>query len=198
MSVRSQSLNQAGLELVERMADAVEYRDDATGRHVRQVARTATLIASSIGIDDDSARMIGRAAMIHDVGKVAVSDRILLKPARLTADEAQLMRMHVTIGGAILAGSDSQLLRMAEQIALTHHEWWDGTGYAAGLCGEQIPLLGRIVAIADVFDALTHERPYKPAWPVSMAVEEIVDLSGRQFDPELVDAFVALEHDQLV
>ena len=137
------------------------------------------------------------AAPLHDIGKLGVADAILLKSARLSEIELDVMRTHTTVGAAILAGSTSDVLQLAEQIALTHHEWWDGSGYPNGLSGSSIPSCGRIVALADVFDALTHARPYKEAWPVERAVEEVHLLRERQFDPDVVDAFDALDLDQL-
>ncbi len=138
------------------------------------------------------------AAPLHDIGKLAISDAILLKPGRLTAEELVQVRRHAANGAAMLAGSSSAVLQLAAEIALTHHEWWDGSGYPSGLRGEAIPLCGRIVALADVFDALSHERPYKRAWPTSQAVDEIRRLRGRQFDPDVVEAFDRIDAKELV
>jgi putative two-component system response regulator len=142
--------------------------------------------------------LIERAAPLHDIGKIGIPDAILLKPGELTEQEFADMRRHTTIGTEILSGSTSSLLGLAEQIALTHHERWDGTGYPAGLRDEDIPVPGRIAAIADVFDALTHKRPYKPAWPVDEAVREVLGQRGRQFDPDLIDVFATLDHAALL
>jgi putative two-component system response regulator len=142
--------------------------------------------------------LIRRAAPLHDIGKIGIPDAILLKPGKLTGAEFATVKRHTTIGAKILSGSESSLLRLAERIALSHHERWDGNGYPHRLCGEQIALAGRIVAIADVFDALTHERPYKNAWPVDQAVAEVIAQRGRQFDPALVDAFARLDHSALL
>jgi putative two-component system response regulator len=143
--------------------------------------------------------LLRRAAPLHDLGKLAVPDGILLKLDRLTDDEFRVMQTHTQIGAKILSGSKHALLQLAEQIALTHHEHWDGSGYTPGLRGESIPLVSRIVAVVDVFDALTHARPYKPAWPVEEAVAEIERQSGRQFDPIVVEAFMELlEEDGLL
>ena len=177
------------VEVLDRLGMAAEYRNDATGQHARRVANLAARIARALGLADSEVELIRRATLLHDVGKIGVPDRILLKPARLTADEAAVARAHTVVGATMLAGSRSALLRLAEEIARTHHERWDGTGYPAGLKGEAIPLPGRIVAVADVFDALTHVRPYKPPWPRDAAVAEMERLSGRHFDPRVVATF---------
>jgi putative two-component system response regulator len=195
---RTRHLERARMEVLQRLAVAAEYRDDATGQHTARVARTAALLAGALGVSDREVRRIELAAPLHDLGKIGVSDTILLKPGRLTDAERRQMQAHARIGAEILAGGDSALLATAEQIALTHHERWDGGGYSAGLAGEQIPIVGRIVAVADVFDALTHERPYKQAWPVEQAVEEILGLGGAHFDPGVVEAFAGLAHEDLI
>jgi putative two-component system response regulator len=186
---RTGELEQAELELLDRLARAAEYRDDDTGEHAQRVGRLATRIASELGLPAQAVELIWRAAALHDVGKIGIADDILLKPGKLTPEEMEAMRRHVTIGADILTGGSSRYLRVAERIALTHHEWWDGNGYL-GLCGEEIPIEGRIVAVADVYDALTHERPYKAAWRVPDAVAHIVGLQGRQFDPAVIAAFL--------
>jgi putative two-component system response regulator len=150
------------------------------------------LIGGALGLARDEVELIRRAAPLHDLGKIGIPDEILLKPGALTDDEFELMRNHTTIGARILSGSRFPHLQFAEDIALTHHERWDGNGYI-GLEGDAIPLVGRIVAVADVFDALTHERPYKPAWDEADAVDEIGGQAGRQFDPTVVEAFLALQ-----
>jgi cyclic di-GMP phosphodiesterase len=137
------------------------------------------------------------AALLHDVGKVGISDRILLKPGRLSEEERATMMRHVDIGARILGQARSPVLRAAAEIARTHHERWDGAGYLAGLAGEDIPLAGRITAVADVFDALTHERPYKSAWETDRALSEIKDQAGRQFDPRVVEAFLTIDFSAL-
>ncbi len=195
---RTEDLEEARHEILERLAVAAEFRDDDTGEHTRRVGRTSAMIARAIGLDDESVELIRQAAPLHDIGKIGISDRILLKPGKLTLEERARMQTHVSIGRSILSGSRSPLLQMAEQIASTHHEWWDGSGYMWKLAGNAIPVVGRIVAVADVFDALTHDRPYKQAWPVDRAVAEILKLSGRQFDPGVVEAFSGLDHDELV
>jgi putative two-component system response regulator len=191
-------LEAARLEVVERLARAGEFRDDETGEHTRRVGATAEQLAITAGVDRATAREIGLAAPLHDIGKIAIPDAILLRPGRLSQDEIEIMQRHTTIGAQILDGSTSRLLNLARDIALSHHERWDGGGYPRGMTGRDIPLAGRIVALADVFDALTHERPYKQAWEVGRAVDEIAMQAERQFEPALVTAFLALDHAALV
>ena len=186
---RTIELEATQLEILERLALAAEYRDDDTGEHTRRVGETAARIASTLGWSTQDVELIRRAAPLHDVGKIAISDLILLKPGRLTSEEFECMKTHTKIGAQMLSGGRFPLLQMAEQIALTHHEHWNGNGYM-GLSKEAIPIAGRIVAVADVFDALTSERPYKQAWPLDKAIKEIQHQSGRQFDPRVVNAFL--------
>jgi len=181
-----------------RLAIAAEYRDDGTHRHPQRVGRTAMELARVLGMDDDQASLIGQAAELHDVGKLAIPDSILLKRNRLADHEFEKLKTHTTAGAAILSGGQSPLMAPAEQIALTHHERWDGSGYPNGLSGYDIPVTGRIVALADVFDALTHPRPYKHAWSLDATVSEIRSLQGRQFDPSVVGAFMELDPASLV
>jgi putative two-component system response regulator len=189
---RTRELEAAQLEILERLALAAEYRDDATKDHTRRVGEISARLAQQIGLSPAEVNLIRLAAPLHDLGKIAVPDNILLKMDRLTTEEFELIKGHAVIGAHILSGSRFKLLQLAEQIALSHHEHWDGTGYARGLAGEDIPLASRIVAIADVFDALTHGRPYKSAWSVTDALGEIRSQKGRHFDPRLVEAFEAL------
>jgi len=192
LAAANAALLDAQYETLDRLARAAESRDDDTGQHTQRVGAVAALLARSLGGATEAVRRIERAAILHDVGKIGIPDGILLKPGPLTGDEFARMQTHTIAGAAILAGSDHDLLRLAEVIALSHHERWDGSGYPQRLAGEAIPLPGRIVAVADVFDALTHTRPYKPAWPPEQALAEVVRQSGRQFDPQVVAAFVAL------
>jgi putative two-component system response regulator len=186
---RTRELEAAQIEIIERLARAAEFRDDNTGQHTERVGQMAALLARELGLADAQVSLIRRAAPLHDVGKIGIPDSILLKLGKLTPTEFELVKTHTTIGARILSGSRFPLLRLAEEIAFSHHEQWDGRGYA-GLVGDEIPLAGRIVTVADVFDALTQKRPYKAAWPVEEAVAEIERQRGRQFDPQVVDAFV--------
>ena len=191
-------LNEAQLEVIARLAHAGEQRDDQTGKHTQRVAVTSGLIAHGLGFCAGKVEVLQRAAPLHDVGKIGVPDSILLKPGRLTPEEICSMQGHCGMGSDLLSGGRSEILQLAEDIALSHHEKWDGRGYPLGLKGESIPIEGRILAVADVFDALTHERPYKKAWPVKEAVAEIQIQSGKQFDPQVVEAFMMLRHEELV
>ena len=189
---RTTQLEEAQVEILERLALAAEFRDDATRQHTQRVGVWSERLARKLGVEATLAGLLRRAAPLHDLGKVAVPDGILLKLDRLSEDEYRVMQTHTAVGAKILSGSTHPLLQLAEQIALTHHEHWDGNGYTPGVAGETIPLVGRIVAVADVFDALTHARPYKPAWSVEDAVEEIRRQRGYHFDPKVVDAFLEL------
>jgi putative two-component system response regulator len=195
---RTEDLELARVEVLDRLAVAAEYRDDETHDHAQRIGRGAGLLARALGPPKDDVDLLARAAPLHDIGKIAIPDDILLKPGPLAAEEFAVMQTHAQIGAEMLAGSESPLLRTAEDIALTHHERWDGSGYPQGLGGTDIPLAGRIVAVVDVFDALSHERPYKPAWPLEKVLEEIRTQSGRQFDPEVTEAFLGLDCDDLL
>jgi putative two-component system response regulator len=188
---RTRELEAAQIEIIERLARAAEFRDDNTGQHTERVGQMAALLAKGMGLPDTQVSLIRRAAPLHDVGKIGIPDSILLKLGKLTADEFEIVKTHTTIGARILSGSRFTILRLAEEIALNHHERWDGEGYA-GIAGAAIPLAGRIVAVADVFDALTQKRPYKAAWPIDDAMAEIDRQRGKQFDPALVDAFLRM------
>lgn len=187
---RTHELELARLEILERLARAAEFRDDDTGEHTKRVGYVTGLVAAALGLSADEVELMERAATLHDIGKIGVSDTILLKPGPLTAEEFRVMREHTTIGARILSGSNVPVLQTAGDIAISHHERWDGTGYPEGRKGERIPLVGRIVAIADLFDALTHERPYKKAWTRAEALAEIEAQCGRQLDPGVVAAFM--------
>lgn len=190
-------LQEARDETLTRLARVAEYRDDASFKHTARVAHLSAVVADKLGLGDEFVTLIRQAAPLHDVGKLAVADAVLLKTDVLTSSEIIQMRSHVVCGAELLAGGESDVLKMAEEIALTHHEWWDGTGYPNGLAGDEIPISGRIVALADVFDALTHARPYKRPWSLDEALHEINHLSGRQFDPMVVSAFFTLDEADL-
>ena len=187
---RTRDLEEARLEILERLAFAAEYRDDATGQHAQRIGRLAALVARELGLPDETVELIRRAAPLHDVGKLGLSDAVLLKQGHLTPEEMEAMKLHTIIGGEILGRSRLPLLRMSEEIALAHHERWDGSGYPAGLKGDEIPLAGRIVAVADAFDVLTQRRT-DPVLPEE-ALAEIRRLAGRQFDPRVAEVLLSL------
>lgn len=191
-------LKEAHLETINRLARAAEHHDQDTGQHTQRVAIHCALLAQGLNLGEDRVSLLRQAAALHDVGKIGIPDGVLLKPGRFTEAEYKIMRQHTLLGADLLSGGHSDLLRVAERIALTHHEKWDGTGYPRGLRRDGIDIFGRIVALADVFDALTHERPYKPAWSLEEAIKEIKYQSGKHFDPDVVEVFLALPHDELL
>jgi putative two-component system response regulator len=195
---RTRELECARREVLDRLALAAEYRDYSTGEHTKRVGRTARMLAKTLGLDDRTAEIVGDAAPLHDIGKLAIPDVILLKRGPLTPEEMQVMRTHVRVGVGILRGSQSPVLRTALELVTYHHERWDGSGYDRALAGPDIPLSGRITALADVFDAITHDRPYKTASAIADAVAYIRAGAGRHFDPTLVEAFMELDHHALV
>lgn len=184
---RTRDLEDEQIETVTRLALAAEYRDDNTGQHTYRVGNFAARLAQAIGLPEAEVQALRIAARLHDVGKIGISDLILLKPGKLTANEYELIKDHTIIGAQILSGGKSPILQLAEQIAMTHHERWDGTGYPNKLSGDEIPLVGRIVAVADVYDALTTERPYKRAWTHEESLVELELQSGKMFDPKIID-----------
>ncbi|MEH6491931.1 response regulator [Halopseudomonas sp.] len=188
--VRADVLRETRLNIVQCLGMAAEYKDNETGLHVIRMSHFSRIIALAAGFSEEDADEILHAAPMHDVGKIGIPDAVLQKPGKLDAQEWQIMREHPEIGAQIIGEHDASLLQMARRIALSHHEKWDGTGYPKGLAGEDIPVEGRIVAIADVFDALTSQRPYKAAWPVEKAVDLIRSERGKHFDPQLVDCFL--------
>jgi putative two-component system response regulator len=190
--VAEQELFKSRIEMLERLAVTAELRDDSTGEHSYRVGKLSALLAQEFGCDEETWYMIELAARLHDIGKIGVPDAILLKPDRLNDAERQIMRTHTTVGAELLSKSNIPHMQMAEEIARHHHEWWDGSGYPSNLSGTAIPLASRITALADVFDALTHRRPYKVAWPIDAALDEIARLKGSQFDPQLTDLFIVL------
>jgi putative two-component system response regulator len=187
---RTAELDAARAEMLRRLAIAAEYRDDETFQHTERVGELAARIGAELGFSTAQVRVLRAAAPLHDIGKLAIPDNILLKPGKLSPEEFKIIKTHTVRGAHLLSGSSSCVLQRASAIALSHHERWDGTGYPQGLAGERISLAGRIVAVADVFDALTHERPYKSAWTRDRAIAEISDGSGTQFDPAVVEAFL--------
>ena len=188
--VQAEQLKQAHVDLVHRLGRAAEYKDTDTGEHIARMSQYSKLLALEFGMGEQQAELLRQAAPMHDVGKIGIPDAILLKPGRLTPDEFNHMKQHAAIGAQILANSSSPLLQLAHKLAIEHHEKWDGSGYPNGLKGEQISVEGRIVAIADVFDALTSKRPYKEAWGVEEALEHMQAQAGKHFDPHLINLFV--------
>jgi len=186
---RTQEIFQTRLEVVRRLGRAAEYRDNETGLHIVRMSKISMLLGQACGMDDYQADLLLNASPMHDIGKIGIPDHILLKPGKLDAEEWGIMKTHAEIGANILSGGGSDLLDMASEIAMTHHEKWDGSGYPSNLEGEAIPLSGRISAVADVFDALTSERPYKKAWAVEDAVEFMAKQSNKHFDPMLIKYF---------
>jgi putative two-component system response regulator len=177
-------------EILTCMAHLAEYRDDETGQHAKRVGLISSGIARDLGLDDEHVELIRWAAPLHDVGKIAVPDNILRKPGELTPEEFEIIKTHTTVGAKMLSGGNSHVLRMAAEIALTHHERWDGAGYPQKLSGEGIPLSGRIVALADAFEAMVGLRIFRKARPIEQAIEEIKRCAGAQFDPRVVEAFL--------
>ncbi|MFQ5510004.1 MAG: HD domain-containing phosphohydrolase [Leptospirillia bacterium] len=194
---RTRELNETRLEIIQRLGRAVEFRDNETGDHVIRMSQFSARLGRAAGLNSTQEELLLNASPMHDIGKIGIPDRILLKPGKLNAEEWEIMKTHATIGAKILSGHNSELLQMSHDIALTHHEKWDGTGYPNGLKGEQIPLVGRIVAICDAFDALTSKRPYKEAWAVEKAMTEIHNCRGNHFDPQLVDLLTEILPDIL-
>jgi putative two-component system response regulator len=186
------------LAMIYRIAAAAERRDGETHAHTLRVGRGAALLAAESGMTRSEVHLVRLAAPLHDIGKLGVSDTILSKPAPLNTHERDEMRTHTDIGRRMLEGSESPVLRLGALIAFTHHECWDGSGYPMGAAGLEIPVAGRVTAIADAFDSMTHDRPYKDAWSVEEALGELELMSGEQFDPILVEAFQRLDHEDLL
>ncbi|MES2919379.1 MAG: HD domain-containing phosphohydrolase [Pseudomonadota bacterium] len=187
---RTEQLHHTRLQIVQRLGRAAEYRDEETGNHILRMSHICALLARAVGWSSADCDLILNASPMHDIGKIGIPDAILLKPGRFTPPEWEIMKTHAGIGSRLLEGDDSSLMVMAREIAHSHHEKWDGSGYPLGLAGEAIPMAGRIAALADVFDALTSCRPYKPAWPVEDALEYLREQRGHHFEPRLVDAFL--------
>ncbi|MDO3380631.1 response regulator [Gilvimarinus algae] len=195
--VQAEQLKRAHVDLVHRLGSAAEYKDTDTGEHIIRMSKYSKALALAYGINEEYAELIRQAAPMHDVGKIGIPDAILLKPGRLTEAEFTQIKEHTTIGGKILENSDSPLIQLAHLLAMEHHEKWDGSGYPRGLKGEAISIEARIVAIADVFDALTSKRPYKDPWPEEQAFAWIEEQAGSHFDPTLAECFVSIKESLL-
>ena len=180
-------LQESRLDVVWRLGRAAEYRDNETGLHIIRMSQIAAVLGRAYGMEEETADLLQVASPMHDIGKLGIPDSVMLKPDKLDDEEWKIMQTHAQIGADILAGGSSDLMKMAHKIALTHHEKWDGSGYPNGLKGENIPLEGRICAVADVFDALTSERPYKKAWSIDETMNFIQSESGKHFEPRLVE-----------
>ena len=191
VELRTQEVERTRLQIIQRLGRAAEYRDNETGMHVIRMSHFSRLLALKAGMSERDAEILWQAAPMHDVGKIGIPDYILLKPGKLTPEEMDVMKGHSRLGYELLQGSGSEILRAGAEIAISHHEKYDGSGYPNGLKGKEIPLYGRIVAVADVFDALTSERPYKKAWPLEDAVRLLEEGRGSHFDPMCVEAFLA-------
>ena len=191
LNTAHQQLHEAYLDTICRLSMAAEYKDEDTGEHIFRISRYSGLLAEKLGLDSEEVENIRYASPMHDVGKIGIPERILLKPGKLTRDEFEVMKTHTTIGARILANSKAKILNLAHQIAISHHEKWNGTGYPQELAGENIPLSGRIVGLADAFDALTSRRPYKDPYPIEVALDIIRKGREHHFDPNLVDVFLA-------
>lgn len=193
VAARTRELEESQMEMLERLAAAVEFRDDDTGDHTKRVGLVSGRLAEAIGLGANAAELVRRAAPLHDIGKVGIPDGILLKPGPLTQQERTIMQTHTTIGSRMLSKGRSELVRLCQRIARSHHERWDGSGYPDGLAQQAIPLEARIVAVADFLDALTHERPYRGARPVAETLDSIIAASGTHFDPVVVEALTRIE-----
>jgi len=198
LEIAHQQLYDSRLQIVQRLGRAAEYRDNETGLHIIRMSQISARLGEEVGMSREQCALLLNASPMHDIGKIGIPDKILLKPGKFEPDEWTVMKTHSQIGADILAGGDSELLIMASEIALTHHEKWDGSGYPHGLKDQKIPLVGRIVAIADVFDALVSARPYKKAWSIDEAVATINEGSGKHFDPELVTNFMQILPDVIL
>ncbi|MEZ9409069.1 response regulator [Vibrio lentus] len=195
---RTEALAMSRLEIIRKLGRAAEYKDNETGMHVVRMSYYSKILAQQLDVDEEWVELLLQAAPMHDIGKIGIPDSILGKPGKLDADEWAIMQTHVNIGGDIIGDNDSTLLKLAQEIALYHHEKWDGSGYPHKLSGEDIPLSARIIAITDVFDALTSERPYKEAWSIEKAIELIQEQAGQHFDPNLVPVFISKLDEMLI
>ena len=194
---RTEELNETRIEVIRKLGRAAEYRDNQTGMHVLRMSHFSAALAKEIGFSPEECELLLNASPMHDIGKIGIPDGILLNPSKLEGDQWEKMQSHTAIGGQILDGKDNKLMKLAQTIAMLHHEKWDGTGYPEGLKGEEIPIEVRIVSICDVFDALTSERPYKKAWSIEEALNYLQEKKGKDFDPELVDKFEKIKPEVL-
>jgi putative two-component system response regulator len=190
---RTKELEESRLEVLERLAVAVEFRDDDTGNHTKRVAQVSATLAEAIGLPATTVDLIRRAAPLHDIGKVGIPDSILLKAGPLTGEEFEIMKTHTVLGARMLSEGRSELVRISQRIARSHHEWWDGSGYPDRMSGQEIPLEARVVAVADFLDALTHDRPYRPAWGLADTLSEIARRAGSHFDPQVAAALAGID-----
>jgi putative two-component system response regulator len=197
LEVAIEQIKAASLDTIFCLSRAAEYKDEETGNHIKRVSEFAALVATKIGLDEETVHQLRYAAPLHDIGKIGIPENILLKPGKLNATEWEIMKLHTIIGGRILKGSETDYLKMGENIALTHHEKWNGKGYPNGLRADEIPIEGRITAIVDVFDAITTKRPYRSQISLNEAFQYIVKKKGIHFDPEIVDAFLGVKEDIL-
>ncbi|MCB9771741.1 MAG: response regulator [Candidatus Omnitrophica bacterium] len=189
---RTKELRYTQFDIIRRLAQAAEFRDGDTGIHIIRMSQYAMKLGQALGLPEADCDLLHHASPLHDVGKIGIPDSILLKPGKLTTEEFEIMKTHTTIGAKILAGSDSPVMKLAEIIALTHHERWDGKGYPYGIKRDEIPFVGQICSVCDVFDALTSERPYKKAWSVEDAVAEVIRMRDLNFNPRIVDCFIEI------
>jgi putative two-component system response regulator len=194
---RTQELLETRLEIIRRLGRAAEYKDNETGMHVLRMSHMTRLLAKAYGLEEERAELLFQASPMHDIGKIGIPDRILLKPGKLDVDEFETIKRHTTIGAEIIGDHSSELIVLARTVALRHHEKWDGSGYPGGLKGETIPVEARLVALADVFDALLSVRPYKPSWSLDDTMKYIFAQRGQHFDPQVIDAFVQVLPDCL-
>lgn len=192
VEVTTKELQDSQIELIDRLTRAAEFRDNQTGNHILRMSKYTYELGKALNLTEKECELLYHASMMHDIGKIGIPDEILLKPAKLDQKEWERMKTHTVKGAQILAGSSLEMINLAEQIALSHHEKWDGSGYPYGLKEEEIPLAGRIIAICDVFDALTSERPYKSAWMMDDVIAEIIKCRGTHFDPNIVDNFLKI------
>ncbi len=195
VEVKTRELHETRLEIIRRLGLAAEYKDRETANHIIRMSKICQVLGVAHGMSADEGELLLNASPMHDVGKIGIPDHILMKPDKLDADEWETMKGHPEIGYRLLDGHTSEIMNAAKEIALTHHEKWDGSGYPNGIAGKEIPLTGRICALADVFDALTSNRPYKKPWTLAAATREVQEYSGGHFDPELVETFMAVREE---